>query len=283
MRRAFNAKLIYHESKFLGINLGYDYCAEHEWGIEGLENAFGLNPALMGVQRYQNSVIPNGPYCKLQPIEFTDRKTPWVGLYFNAKQYFEMDRKELKKHMPLPFKNAEDEICSAWDQNSFAIVVHKTNKWVINEILDAINRNDLAIGIGANTNPYSRGGLQLMIVSYMPQEMKDAILESHEDYDKLMKAVKKTNIENILKNANKRYYALSPQWYSPNFKPNGRELETKHKVIFFLNPHEQSKYNYGWFTVEELIDWTKETGPIPKNPLPKSNKKSVVDVIRKLF
>lgn len=265
MRRAFHAKLIYHESKFLGINLGYDYCAEHEWGIKGLEEAFGLDPFLMGVQRYQNSIIPNGTYSKLETIEFTDRKTPWVGLYFNAKQYFAMDRKKLKEQMPLPFKQTEDEIATAWDANSFAIVVHKNNKWIINEIIEAINRKDLAIGIGSNTNPFSRGGLQLMIVSYMPQEMKDAILESHEDYDRLMKAVKKTKIEETIKKSGKGYYALSPQWYSPTFKPGGRTLKTKYKVVFFLNPHEQRKYNSGWFTVEELQDWTKEKGIILKN------------------
>jgi len=265
MRRAFHAKLIYHEAKFLGINLGYDYCAEHEWGIKGLEEAFGLNSMLMGVQRYQNSIVPNGIYSKMETIEFTDHKTPWVGLYFDARQYFAMDKKELKKHMPLPFKQTEDEIATAWDDHSFAIVVHKNNKWIINEIIDAINRKDLAIGIGNSCNPFSRGGLQLMIVSYMPQEMKDAILESHEDYDKLMKAVDKTRIKETLKKAGKGYYALAPQWYSPEFKPAGRTLKTKYKVVFFLNPHEQSKYDSGWFTVEELKDWTKEKGIILKN------------------
>lgn len=26
------------EKKFIGVSLGYDYCAEHEWGIKGIRN-----------------------------------------------------------------------------------------------------------------------------------------------------------------------------------------------------------------------------------------------------
>ena len=69
-----------------------------------------------------------------------------------------------------------------------------------------------------------------------------------EDYE-LQKAVDKTKIVETLKKANKEYYALEPRFFDGVLK-------------FWLNPKEQSKYNYGWFTVDELLLWTKNEGPI---------------------
>ena len=266
MRRTYNASLIYHEAKFVGINLGADFCAEHEWGIKGIEEAFGLQTDMMGIQRYQNTFVPGNtpsfskPYM-LITTKFTDRKMPLVGLYFNA-EYFWNDT-PIKKFLPLPIKHTEDEICAAWDSKSFGIVVHKNYAWIIDELMNAIQNHDLAIGLGPS-GPFKNGGLKLMIVSKIPQGVKDTILAEHEDYANLMKAVKKTNIEDYLAKHGKGYYALSPQWYSPTFKPNNRELKTKHKVVFFLNPREQSKYKVGWYTVEELKDWANDKGIVLK-------------------
>ena len=46
MRQAFNDYAIIvddkNDNQFLGIALGYDYCAEHEWGIKGIKRDFGI-------------------------------------------------------------------------------------------------------------------------------------------------------------------------------------------------------------------------------------------------
>ena len=33
-------------------------------------------------------------------------------------------------------------------------------------------------------------------------------------------------------------------------------------IKFWLNPNDQDLYNAGWFTIDELIAWTHDTGPI---------------------
>ena len=61
-----------------------------------------------------------------------------------------------------------------------------------------------------------------------------------------------TGIEEVLKAAGKKWYALSPGW---------RDKRKQH-VDFFLNPCEQERYDFGWFTVEELRQWARDEGPV---------------------
>ena len=262
MRRSYHPSFVEYEGVIAGIDFSADYCAEHEWGIQGISDAFGINQNEFGIKRYQIAKIPSSP-CTLEKVKFTDGKMPWIGLYFNSEPHYFREPIPTKKLLPRPYKHTEDEICTAWDKKSFGLVVHKKNEWFIDAIMTAIQNNDLAIGI-APGHVFKNGGLKLLIVSKLPQEVLDAIMADHIDYDKLNKAVDKTRIVKYLERHNKKYYALQPSWYDPNFKPNNRTLNTKYKVIFFLNPHEQSKYNCGWYTVEELKDWGKDKGIIMK-------------------
>jgi hypothetical protein len=34
------------------------------------------------------------------------------------------------------------------------------------------------------------------------------------------------------------------------------------EIRFWLNPHEQDIYRSGWFSIDELIAWAHETGPV---------------------
>ena len=44
MRAGFNnAEVLFHEGEFVGVNLGADYCSEHEWGIGKIKQAFGIS------------------------------------------------------------------------------------------------------------------------------------------------------------------------------------------------------------------------------------------------
>lgn len=43
MRKAYNDYgTIVIDNKFIGISLGYDFCAEHEWGIDGIKSRFAI-------------------------------------------------------------------------------------------------------------------------------------------------------------------------------------------------------------------------------------------------
>lgn len=258
MRRSYNSQVLFHDGIFVGIDFGYDFCAEHEFGITEIRKAFGLNENFIGLKHYQNNKVPSGRQIRLQRDSFIKNKMNWCGLYFNA-EYFGGKDEKIKNFLPLPYKYTEDELCTAWNSCSFGFVVHKTQSWVIDDIMNAIKNFDLIIGTD-NFPPFKQGGLKLLIASRMPMHAEYELRAFHEDCINLTKEVDLIGIEAFLAKHNKKFYALAPQWYSPTFKPNNRTLKTKYKVIFFLNPQNQSKYNSGWFTVEELIEWTQEKG-----------------------
>ena len=37
---------------------------------------------------------------------------------------------------------------------------------------------------------------------------------------------------------------------------------TDGQICFWLNPTDQSRYRMGWFSIDDLIQWSHETGPI---------------------
>ena len=74
------------------------------------------------------------------------------------------------------------------------------------------------------------------------------------DTIELQKAVARTGIHKLLKEADCKYYALSPRWAD----------ESKTEVKFWLNPYDQTNNNYGWYAVEDLEAWVNGEGPIPK-------------------
>lgn len=256
MRHAFNGKEIFKtkDDTFYGINLGYDFCAEHEWGIEKLERFFGVDTSIPGIKgRKQTTEVKS-----FKVMQFTKNKEKFVALVVCDawKLAYYQENKKFKDFIlgmiGTPYKS---EFASSWSDSEFGLVVSLENKYIIDAIVEAIETKNLVIGIGANANPFSRGGLILMFENKIPNEISEAVLEEDLDAIRLQeKAFKKTNIKTILKLAGKKYFALSPKWKD----------ETKKEVIYWLNPEDQQNVNFGWFTLKELKLWAINKGPIPK-------------------
>ena len=256
MRRTYNAELLLDENgKFQGINLGADWCAEHEWGYKGLQRMFDMKKDAIGVERY----ICNKPVEGIvKLVSFTDRKTPCVSLYVNADWWHWNDEKDIKKYVPKLLRYEENEIAAAWDEKSFSITLHKKQKHILDSIVEALENRNLSMGIGVS-HAFKNGGLKLMLVSEMSEEVKAAIKADHEDALRLQKAADATGIVKFVRDHGKRFYALSPRWKTEN------DRKTKYDVVFWLNPQQQSIHNFGWFTVEELKQWAeKDKGPCMK-------------------
>lgn len=256
MRHAFNGKEIFKtkEDTFYGINLGYDFCAEHEWGIDKLKTLFGINDSIPGINgRKQTKEVTS-----FKVGTFIKNKEKFVALIVcnEWKLNYIGDSKEFKNfvldRIGTPYKS---EFASSWSEEEFGIVVSIENKYIIDAIVNAIESKNIVVGIGASANPFSRGGLILMFANTIPNEISEAVLEGDLDEIKLQeKAFKKTNIKTILKVAGKKYFALSPKWKD----------DSKNEVIYWLNPEDQQNVNYGWFTLKELKLWAINKGPIPK-------------------
>ena len=67
MRQAFNGKEIFRnpDGTFYGLNFGWDFCAEHEWGIEDLNESFGIDNNIPGIK---GRLQTKSPFLSNKPI-----------------------------------------------------------------------------------------------------------------------------------------------------------------------------------------------------------------------
>lgn len=252
MRRGRDNGILLENQKVIAINLGADYCAEHEWGIKRMRAAFGMSDAGYGLERRTMSKMPT--------VHFIDSKKETILIMSN---YFDVDQNDSKKlneylgRLELGRYNKDDqELKTAWDEGTFGIRAAKeSDRAALREVYQAMQNKDLAIWLGGG-GVFQNAGLVLAIKSRIPFEKGQMLRDADIDRENLQNAALATGIAERLEKAGKRYYALSPWW------AKGRDVDTKHDVVFWLNPMEQQKYNYGCFTVEQLDQWAKNEGPI---------------------
>lgn len=259
MRRARdNGLLLTDAGVLIGINLGADYCSEHEWGIKGLREMFGMKDEGYGLDKRTVTKMPEGtewnndvarPWVKL--IKKRNKTTLLVGRYCTQEGY------DLK-HLELGDYNKE-KLSTAWDEKSFGIEAYsKGDQLAVNEIYKAMESGDLAIWLSGG-GVFQNAGLVLAIVSRIPTDKAEQLREADLDRERLEKAALKTGIAKKLEHAGKRYFALSPKW-----KKDIHNADSKYDVVFWLNPYDQENNNFGYFVVEDLEEWAEGRGCIPK-------------------
>lgn len=269
----------------VGINLGWDFAAEHEMGIRGIRARLGMydpdekippavlhraaaavpqfaryfsneNPMCFGLPR---RIITRVPDClqffELTHVEKRGRARRKVKGYALIMDYFFFTDAQSTSHLPsgLHFPPPDDPngIVTAWDNSSFGVVVREEHKDKLAEIYQAFQRLDICVFLGA-AGPFSNGGLRIVIASRLPAEVPEMWYRKDESTYRLRKAVEATGIEEYLRQKGKRYYALRPRWRN--------EEETE--FWFWLNPMDQYRYKAGWYTLEELRLWGEDKGPV---------------------
>ena len=270
MRRAYNSSVWRDDQlNIIAINLGADYCAEHEWGIDGIKRRFGITPQKSGIL---SQLIGSD---KIGIDARTITQSPDSLVQFDTKVETYIDRKKGSKHLfglgtlseyrtssdpqkefdhyvkSSHFDPQREEALGFWAESRFMFLTESQRD--VNEIAEAFKQKDVAIWVGAS-GPFKNGGLILAIVSRLPEEFKKEMLEADQDRIELKKAAESTGIHSILKEAKCEYYALSPRWKD----------ESKKEIMFWLNPQEQRKHNSGWYDVATLKQWAKGEGPIIK-------------------
>lgn len=276
MRRGFGGGIRRtDDGRIESVNLGADYCSEHEWGIKGLERDFGLSKrAKPGVprrkiRRYDGGVI--GGF---------DKKS--VTLWYDRMWRYADDVTKVPRHIDQELRLHEAPMVGGWSDGDFGVRFAKSNQAIedVRDLREAFERKDIAFLFqNVGDNPFANAGLNLVIVSRLPKDIVDDLAEKDADHDALLKASAKTGIEKRLDKASEKqgpirpgawgkrfgWYALRPSWAETiETTVDGRNLSTKYPVIYFLNPQDQKTNNSGWFTVEDLDAWTRGEGPIPK-------------------
>lgn len=256
MRRGNRPEFLTNSSgQFLGINLSADYCAEHEWGIKGIQRAFGIDlEASPGIDRRRVTKTPEN--LELAPLG-RDHFLLICQKWYGEKPSFNtawMKRSEL-------ILWGDKEISAAWDEKSFGVLSTKKHREKMEELFDAITNKNAVIGLFGR-QVFKNSGLMILIADRIDQEILDLWKESDEDAEKLALASEKTGIKQKIDAANEGnrstgYYALSPAWIHEADKS-----KTKHSVKYWLNPKNQKNNQYGWYTVEELEQWLEGRGPV---------------------
>lgn len=240
--------LIDEDGTFFGACLGWDFCAEHEWGIADIRSAFemvSVRSRLMGLVKDQvfgpdaRKIMKNAA-VNLHSVD--DLNKQLIG-YADYPKYltslFSTERFE------------KCDFCGLWSYNGFVII--SDNEKYMTDLWDAFENLDIVI-YTSGSGILSNSGLNICIASRMPDELKADMTRSDKSAFELSKLAESTKIKERLEKAGKKYYALSPMW-----SKDGKSVE------FWLNPQEQNIYNYGRFTVDELDMWIKNEGPIMKN------------------
>lgn len=271
MRRAYDGKVWRDDQlNIIAVNLGADFCAEHEWGVSGIKDRLGISNqkpgvinALIGKEKIgidSRKITKGGD----EVLSFTTEIEVGSGRNKKKKQMFGLgltNRYRMSNEDPardfdhyvksVYFDAEKEEIAAFWSESRFMFITESDRD--VNDLLEAFKNNDIAIWVGAS-GPFRNGGLTIAIVSRLPKDFTDGMLQADQDYLDLKKAADSTGIHKILENAGKRFYALSPRWKD----------ESKKEVVFWLNPQEQHIHNFGWYGVDELKQWAKDEGPIIK-------------------
>lgn len=262
----------------LGFSLGFDFCAEHESGIRPLKDLLGVGAGgSVGIEARRVTAAPKDlgrcfffadfpKGTKTQPQETRLIVSPQL-------QWHENPAGRGKNTPPLlPHVSTDPKwlpkLAASWDERGFALrAFGEDERRALQDVHTALIAGDVALGLGAAA-PFGNSPISLVIVSRMSETMISAVREADLAHLRLQEAAEATGIAARLKAAGRGYYALKPSWVDRFGSLVGRDgvprEQTRHPVIFFLNPMEQRSFNYGWFTVEELDAWIAGFGPVPK-------------------
>lgn len=294
MRKAYNdyAIIIDDDGTFLGFSLGYDYCAEHEWGIKDMKNAFGMPESSKKNIGVKGRTITQTPLFVYK--EETYKKQKCAVLYTGHEW---MDKERLEKYLPDCFENyksdiaweikynkehnreGKDPMISAWDSHTFGIAVlgNKETEY-LKELKEAIEKKNIVIATINHRarNPFAGTALSIMIADRLPQEIKDSMYYADKKYYDLNDYEKKIGMvkikEKARKDSQKRreksqfgtyedlhyYLACSPKWIDYDDKENREKVKkergTKYDITYWINYADDDDI-CGHFTVEQIKKW----------------------------
>jgi hypothetical protein len=290
MRKAFKDYFLWViDDKFVGVSLGYDFTAEHEWGIDDLKRRFGIPEASKKNMGIKNRVITK---C-VDNLIFKEEtyKHQKCALLYTGYKY--RTREEDEKYIPGDLKNykediewniawnekypdpqrRKDPIVTAWDGESFGIgVMGEKEVEYLKELYDALQKNNVAIthiNLMPN-NPFSNSSLLLLILDRIPGEALDMMYAADKKYYDRVDYEEKIGMTKIKEkcgnkngyNKSKYYMACSAKWIDYDDaearEKRKKELNTKYDIQYWINYSDDDE-NCGWYTVEEIKEWL--TGP----------------------
>ena len=146
------------------------------------------------------------------------------------------------------------------------------------DIYDNFVNQNIAITYIGTGNPFANNSLSILIVDRLPEEITKQMEEADTQHLDLQDIIDKLDLEGKARENGmdwNHFHAISPNRIDHN---TPAELEkaktkygTKHDVIVWVNG--ASDQGYGWFTVEDVLEWISHKGTKPISDWDESKKK----------
>lgn len=174
MRRAYKgACLLMNGEVFYGVSLGWDFCAEHEWGVRKIYEAFGIPNVSKDAVGADARTITEVPEKVLRFFKDIDG----VDYLIFSQMFLWMKEVELVKERldgAIDSRRTIDgELATAWDEGEFG--VRTPTGGGLEELYEAFLKKDLMIYLAPRGNPFANRSLVVAIRSRVPKEILDAI------------------------------------------------------------------------------------------------------------
>lgn len=248
-----NKSWIYNSNgEMIGINLGFEYAAEHEFGISGISSIFGLydkqkksfiqklfSKKQLGLEKRKMTELPK----MFTKRSFRKNVNYYaIGCCLQERSFDHLLEQSIQK-LEKSSNPEKTEFISFWDEDGFFLV--HTNEEYNDRLLSFFKNKDVCFYVGLK-GFLSTGGLSLASYANTDQEVKDLILQADLDSERLKKMSKKTRMQERLEKAGRSVHSIKPGWND----------DEKTAIWFWVNPVSDPS---GWYTIEELERWI-ETG-----------------------
>lgn len=277
--------MIVIDDKFIGISLGYDFCAEHEWGIKDMKLRFGIperTSKTLGIKA--RSITKNIDTLMFKKQTYKKQK---FGLLYTGYKYgsfeesekqipyylenYKQDilwRKEYDEKYPPRDKDSKDLIVTAWSGEGFGIgVMGEKEVGYLEELHQAFKDVNITITYMnmISKTPFSNSALCILIRDRIPEEFLVSMYNADKEIQDLVDYEKKIGMTKIKeKYGNKNgyrghgyYIACSAEWIDYDDEENRekikKEYNTKYDIIYWVNYSDDD--THGRFSVEEIKEW----------------------------
>jgi len=246
----YNVKIIEENNVFIGISLGSDFVAEHEWGIRGIKTKLKIDSTKIGIEGRKIHDHSNVVY--FEKNELAILRTVDSYELNEIKSFSDCLTRFL---LQIPFN--KDNITCTWDKDDFGIIA---NKKYVKELYDAFKVNDICVcKINSKSNAFANTSLSILIASRIPKDVIEEMNKVDQKAFDLIKYEEEIGLKELkTRNINKKdWLALSPFFinYEDKIMKNNlkQKIKTKYDIRYWVNYADDK--DYGWFTVEAIKKW----------------------------
>lgn len=238
----------------VGVCLSHNFASEHERGIAGIRDQFGIDKELPGILSKKIS--------KVSPLlHWVDWNDGTSGFYIALRFETVSPAKVPTDLMCFRHEPTLDggQIAAAWDDRRFGIRVTRPLRELLRTLFDSFSSNDICIMISNNTSVFGGFGLLITRASSLSERVDNHIRKSQKKIKDTKSYEDETGIKERLRAAGISFGYLSvvnttgptPVWWLNGGKNPNRSY------------HEDL---YGGFTLEELEQQARGEGPLAAYP-----------------